>query len=95
MTGWELQLGWRDATNPKEPRRGKQDEELENRSVAKKRDLADENLPHRTRPTVRQKGWRRTTSPRAEIWPEMKSSEDRLVRRRNRRGKRRQSLLRR
>jgi hypothetical protein len=90
-----LQLGWKDAANPKEPRRGKQDEVLEDRSDAEKGDLADGNLPQRTQLTARQTGWRKKTSSRVEIWPEMKSPGDHLVRRRNRRRRRGQGWLRR
>jgi elongation factor P--beta-lysine ligase len=42
VTGLELQSDWRDATNPKEQRRRKQDKERKNQSGAKGEGLADE-----------------------------------------------------
>ncbi len=53
---WELRLGGKDATNPRQPREGKQYEVGENRSAAKEGDLAEENLPQRIRLMAHQMG---------------------------------------
>ena len=69
----ELRLGGKDAKNQKQLKRRGQYEIRENQYIAKEGDLADENLPRRTRLLAHQTGWRRMTWPWAEI-----SSKERL-----------------
>ncbi len=74
----ELRLGGKDAKNQKQLKRRGQYEIRENQYIAKEGDLADENLPQRTRLLAHQMGRRRTTLLRAEISSKKRSPANRL-----------------
>ena len=68
----------RDATNPRQPRERERCKIGENGFAAKKRDLADGDLPQHTRLMAHQMDWWKTTSLQAEVSPEMKSPGSRF-----------------
>ena len=78
MISLESRFGWRDARNPRQPRERERCKIGENRSAAKKGDLADEDLPQRTQLMAHQMDWWKTTSLQSEVSPETKSPGSRF-----------------